>query len=259
MSRGSQVVPVERARHPGRSVHHHRQESAATSPTCDSPTELYRLSSRSTWISRLTNVQPSVRDHRSAARDTRSVTSVERARRLYCASCRDTSSEQRADDQGNALSAAGREYRSCRDDPERAGRAASGPGARRAVLAAGGRCGRDHRAFAGRPAPHRPTKISFAWSTEIDLPLNLEMAATDEMLEIALRHCPPCGLHRAGKAASRANDGRRPQCSSPGHNHLAPVRSTRCTRRRNPRPRCLSSRNGRSSSTLPRSARCAGY
>ena len=32
---------------------------------------------------------------------------------------------------------------------------------------------------------------------EIHLPLNLEMAATEEMLTIALRHRPACGVHRA--------------------------------------------------------------
>ncbi len=41
-----------------------------------------------------------------------------------------------------------------------------------------------------------------------DLPLNLEMAATDEMLEIALRHAPARRLHRARKARG-ANDRRR--------------------------------------------------
>ena len=35
---------------------------------------------------------------------------------------------------------------------------------------------------------------------EIALPLNLEMAATPEMLAIALNHRPPCRLHRSGKA-----------------------------------------------------------
>ena len=53
---------------------------------------------------------------------------------------------------------------------------------------------------------------------EIDLPLNLEMAATAEMLEIALRHCPHAACivpeHREERTTEGGLD------AAGGHNHL---------------------------------------
>ncbi len=43
---------------------------------------------------------------------------------------------------------------------------------------------------------------------EITKPLNFEMAATEQMLDVALRIQPACGLSRAGEA-HRAHDGGR--------------------------------------------------
>ena len=37
-------------------------------------------------------------------------------------------------------------------------------------------------------------------SRDLEIPLNLEMAATDEMLAIAIKAQAACRLHRAGKA-----------------------------------------------------------
>lgn len=55
---------------------------------------------------------------------------------------------------------------------------------------------------------------------EIDLPLNLEMAATDEMLEIALRHSPHAACIVPEKREERTTEGGLNVIG--GHNHLAP-------------------------------------
>lgn len=55
---------------------------------------------------------------------------------------------------------------------------------------------------------------------EIDLPLNLEMAATDEMLEIALRHSPHAACIVPEKREERTTEGGLNVVG--GHNHLAP-------------------------------------
>ena len=55
---------------------------------------------------------------------------------------------------------------------------------------------------------------------EIDLPLNLEMAATDEMLEIALRHVPHAACIVPEKREERTTEGGLNVVE--GHNHLAP-------------------------------------
>jgi len=55
-------------------------------------------------------------------------------------------------------------------------------------------------------------------SREIDLPLNLEMAATDEMLDIALRHRPHAACIVPEKRAERTTEGGLDAAS--GHNHL---------------------------------------
>ena len=55
---------------------------------------------------------------------------------------------------------------------------------------------------------------------EIDLPLNLEMAATDEMLEIALRHSPHAACIVPEKREERTTEGGLNVTG--GHNHLAP-------------------------------------
>ncbi len=61
-------------------------------------------------------------------------------------------------------------------------------------------------------------------SAEIDLPLNLEMAATSEMLEIALRHKPNAVCLVPEKREERTTEGGLDVAG--GHNHLAPyVRS----------------------------------
>src|SRR5437867_2626314 len=57
-------------------------------------------------------------------------------------------------------------------------------------------------------------------SHEIDLPLNLEMAATEEMLEIALRHKPHAACIVPEKRAERTTEGGLDAVS--GHNHLLP-------------------------------------
>ncbi|NKB46054.1 MAG: pyridoxine 5'-phosphate synthase [Alphaproteobacteria bacterium] len=54
---------------------------------------------------------------------------------------------------------------------------------------------------------------------EIDLPLNLEMAATDEMLEIALRHQPFAACIVPEKREERTTEGGLDAAG--GHNHLA--------------------------------------
>jgi pyridoxine 5-phosphate synthase len=56
-------------------------------------------------------------------------------------------------------------------------------------------------------------------STEIDLPLNLEMAATDEMLKIALRHKPHAACLVPEKRAELTTEGGLDAAG--GHNHLA--------------------------------------
>jgi pyridoxine 5-phosphate synthase len=56
-------------------------------------------------------------------------------------------------------------------------------------------------------------------SREIDLPLNLEMAATDEMLEIALRHKPHAACIVPEKRAELTTEGGLDAVG--GHNHLA--------------------------------------
>ena len=56
-------------------------------------------------------------------------------------------------------------------------------------------------------------------SVEIDLPLNLEMAATDEMLQIALRHKPHAACIVPEKRAELTTEGGLDAVG--GHNHLA--------------------------------------
>jgi pyridoxine 5-phosphate synthase len=58
-------------------------------------------------------------------------------------------------------------------------------------------------------------------SGEIDLPLNLEMAATPEMLAIALRHRPHAACLVPEKREERTTEGGLDVVG--GHNHLAPV------------------------------------
>jgi pyridoxine 5-phosphate synthase len=55
---------------------------------------------------------------------------------------------------------------------------------------------------------------------DIDLPLNFEMAATDEMLEIALRHRPHAACIVPEKREERTTEGGLDAAG--GHNHLAP-------------------------------------
>src|SRR6476660_2767529 len=57
-------------------------------------------------------------------------------------------------------------------------------------------------------------------SSEIDLPLNLEMAATAEMLEIALRHKPNAACLVPEKREERTTEGGLDVVR--GHNHLTP-------------------------------------
>jgi len=54
---------------------------------------------------------------------------------------------------------------------------------------------------------------------EIDLPLNLEMAATEEMLAIALRHCPNAACIVPEKREERTTEGGLDAAGQ--HNHLA--------------------------------------
>lgn len=56
-------------------------------------------------------------------------------------------------------------------------------------------------------------------SREIDVPLNLEMAATDEMLDIALRHRPTAACIVPEKRQERTTEGGLDAAG--GHNHLA--------------------------------------
>src|SRR5690349_742270 len=56
---------------------------------------------------------------------------------------------------------------------------------------------------------------------EIDLPLNLEMAATDEMLAIALRHRPHAVCIVPEKREERTTEGGLDAAGQ--HNHLAPM------------------------------------
>ncbi len=56
---------------------------------------------------------------------------------------------------------------------------------------------------------------------EIDLPLNLEMAATDEMLAIALNHCPHAACIVPEKRKERTTEGGLDAAG--GHNTLLPI------------------------------------
>jgi pyridoxine 5-phosphate synthase len=58
-------------------------------------------------------------------------------------------------------------------------------------------------------------------SRDIDLPLNFEMAATSEMLEIALRHRPHAACIVPEKREERTTEGGLDAAG--GHNHLRPV------------------------------------
>ncbi|MCC6919716.1 MAG: pyridoxine 5'-phosphate synthase [Alphaproteobacteria bacterium] len=60
-----------------------------------------------------------------------------------------------------------------------------------------------------------------ALSRDIDLPLNLEMAATDEMLEIALRHRPHAACIVPERREERTTEGGLDAAGQ--HNHLAPL------------------------------------
>ena len=57
-------------------------------------------------------------------------------------------------------------------------------------------------------------------SAALTIPLNLEMAATDEMLEIALRHTPHAACIVPEKREERTTEGGLDAAG--GHNHLAP-------------------------------------
>ena len=57
--------------------------------------------------------------------------------------------------------------------------------------------------------------------SEIDLPLNLEMAATDEMLKIALNHLPHAACIVPEKREERTTEGGLDAAG--GHNHLTPI------------------------------------
>ena len=82
-----------------------------------------------------------------------------------------------------------RQHRPRRHHPERTRRASSRSGARRARCRGRGRR-RHHRASARGPAPHLRRRHRAPSRARSTVPLNLEMAATDEMLAIALRHRP---------------------------------------------------------------------
>jgi pyridoxine 5-phosphate synthase len=58
-------------------------------------------------------------------------------------------------------------------------------------------------------------------SRDIDLPLNLEMAATDEMLQIALRHRPHAACIVPEKREERTTEGGLDAAGQ--HNHLRPI------------------------------------
>ena len=60
-----------------------------------------------------------------------------------------------------------------------------------------------------------------ALSRDIDLPLNLEMAATEEMLEIALRHRPHAACIVPERREERTTEGGLDAAGQ--HNHLAPL------------------------------------
>lgn len=58
-------------------------------------------------------------------------------------------------------------------------------------------------------------------SAELTVPLNLEMAATEEMLGIALRHCPHAACIVPEKREERTTEGGLDAAGQ--HNHLAPI------------------------------------
>ena len=68
-----------------------------------------------------------------------------------------------------------------------------------------------------------------------NLPLNLEMAATDEMLEIALRHKPHAACIVPERREERTTEGGLDAAGQ--HNHLAPI-VTRLRDARYPRQLC---------------------
>ena len=94
---------------------------------------------------------------------------------------------------------------------------------RAAMLAAGGRRRRHHRASARRPPPYLRRRYRHGCRASSNIPLNLEMAATDEMLAIALQAQAACRLHRAGEARG-AHDRRRHRRRRPAQ----PPRSPSC-------------------------------
>ncbi len=112
-----------------------------------------------------------------------------------------------------------------------------------AAIAAGAD-GITHASARGSP-PHPRRRCAPHARRASHAPLNLEMAATAEMLRIALAHASARLLHRA-RAARGGDDRRRPRC--------APASSTRCARScgagRGRHPRLAVHRSG------SRAARC---
>ncbi len=101
------------------------------------------------------------------------------------------------------LPAPWRQHRSRGYYPERPGRPPSGPAACSASCCRGW-CRRHYRASAGRPRGHISDDDIARLKSELTRPLNLEMAATDEMLAIALRHLrTPAASSRNGARSAR--------------------------------------------------------
>ncbi len=127
-----------------------------------------------------------------------------------------------------------RQHRPCRDYPQCA-RRRSIPiryARRKSSAAVGG--GRDHRASGRGPAPYPRRRPRARSRPRPILPLNLEMAATDEMLEIALRHRPHAACIVPEKREERTTEGG-PDAAGQ-HNHPRPDRraARRCRHPRQP-------------------------
>ncbi len=99
----------------------------------------------------------------------------------------------------------GRQYRPCRDHPERARRRLSRSGPRRALAAEAGADG--ITAHLREDRRHITDDDIDRLMAEIGLPLNLEMAATEEMLGIALAHRPHAACIVPEKREERTTEG----------------------------------------------------
>ena len=133
----------------------------------------------------------------------------------------DPESGNRFEDKIMALNAASprRQCRSCRDPPQCARRPRARSGARRA--AGDRRRRRRHHRASARGSPPYPRRRHGAAEGRDSKPLNFEMAATEEMVAIALRHAPHACCLVPEKRSERTTEGGLDVVG--GHDHLKTV------------------------------------